>query len=82
MREIKRYQKSVDLLIPQIAFERVVREIAPNRRFRKEALRALQYATEQHVVEAFERANICAIHAKRVTIQSKDLQLANRLKRD
>ncbi|CAG5176065.1 uncharacterized protein ALTATR162_LOCUS10450 [Alternaria atra] len=87
LREIKRYQKSTDLLLLKLPFQRLVREIAqtvttedgPNR-WQSQAIVALQEATEAFLVNLFHDANLCAIHAKRVTIQQKDIQLARRLR--
>jgi histone H3/H4 len=63
-----------------------VREIAQefknDLRFQSAALGALQEATESYLVSLFEDTNICAIHAKRVTIQAKDMRLARRLRRE
>lgn len=73
MREIKRYQKSTQLLLPRASFQRVVRsicaEIDHDLRFQAQALMALQEATEAYLVGIFEDANLCCIHAKRVTIK-------------
>ena len=49
-------------------------------RFQSSAVMALQEAAEAYLVSLFEDTNLCAIHAKRVTIQSKDIQLARRLR--
>lgn len=82
LREIRRYQKSTDLLIRKAPFQRLVREIAQDfktdLRFQSSAIGALQEATEQYLVHLFEDTNLCAIHAKRVTIMPKDIQLARR----
>jgi histone H3/H4 len=84
LREIRRYQKSTELLIRKLPFQRLVREIAQSfkldLRFRSSAIGALQEAVEAYLVSLFEDTNYCAIHAKRVTIQSKDIQLARRLR--
>lgn len=48
-------------------------------RFQESALLALQEAAEAYLVGLFEDANLCAIHAKRVTIMPKDMQLAKRI---
>ncbi|KZM28287.1 centromeric DNA-binding histone H3-like protein cse4 [Ascochyta rabiei] len=87
LREIRKYQKTTDLLLLKLPFQRLVREIAqsvtgedgPNR-WQSQALFALQEATEAFLVNLFHDANLCAIHAKRVTIQQKDIQLARRLR--
>ena len=80
LREIRRYQKSTDLLIRKLPFQRLVREIAQDfkndLRFQGSAVLALQEAAEAYLVGLFEDTNLCAIHAKRVTIMPKDIQLA------
>lgn len=77
-------QKSTDLLIRKLPFQRLVREIAHDYkvdiRFQSSALGALQESVEAYLVSLFEDTNLCAIHAKRVTIQSKDINLARRLR--
>ena len=83
IREIRRYQKSTELLIRKLPFQRLVREIAQDiktdLRFQASAMLAMQEAAEFHIVEVFERANLCALHANRVTVQTKDVQLARRI---
>ncbi|CAG8496971.1 7279_t:CDS:2 [Funneliformis caledonium] len=82
--EIRRYQKSTELLIRKLPFQRLVREIAQDfktdLRFQSSAIGALQEAAEAYLVALFEDTNLAAIHAKRVTIQPKDIQLARRLR--
>ncbi|KAI8057427.1 histone H3 [Thamnidium elegans] len=84
LREIRRYQKSTELLIRKLPFQRLVREIAQDfktdLRFQSSAIGALQEASEAYLVSLFEDTNLAAIHAKRVTIQPKDIQLARRLR--
>ena len=84
IREIKRYQKSTELLIKRLPFQRLVKEIAQNfksdLRFQASAVVALQEATESYMVSLFQDTNLCAIHAKRVTIMPKDMQLAKRIR--
>ncbi|KAI1696443.1 core histone h2A/H2B/H3/H4 domain-containing protein [Ditylenchus destructor] len=84
LREIRRYQKSTELLIRKLPFQRLVREIAQEYqtaiRFQSSSVMALQEAAEAYLVGLFEDANFCAIHAKRVTIMAKDLALARRLR--
>jgi len=86
LREIKRYQKSIDLLIPRAPFARLVRNICQDLhddlRFSSDALRALQESSEAYLVGIFEDTNLCAIHAKRATIMRKDMLLARRLRGD
>jgi histone H3 len=84
LREIRRYQKSTELLIPKLPFQRLVREIAQeyktDLKFKSDSLGALHEACEAYLVGLFEDTNLCAVHAKRVTIMPKDIQLARRLR--
>ena len=84
LREIRKFQKSTDLLIRKLPFQRLVREIATeyksDLRFQSQAVLALQEAAEAYLVGLFEDTNLCAIHAKRVTIMPKDIQLARRIR--
>nr|XP_045015458.1 histone H3.3A-like [Jaculus jaculus] len=80
LREIRRYQKSTELLNCKLPFQRLVREIAldfkTDLRFQSAAISVLQKASEAHLVGLFGDTNLCAIHAKHVTIMPKDIQLA------
>ena len=84
LREIRKFQKSTELLIRKLPFQRLVREIATDYksdlRFQSQAVLALQEAAESYLVGLFEDTNLCAIHAKRVTIMPKDIQLARRIR--
>lgn len=93
LREIRKYQKSTDLLLRRLPFARVVREIALDMitdagrdygdtglRWQSSAILALQEASEAFLVHLFEDANLCAIHAKRVTIMTRDIHLARRIR--
>jgi histone H3 len=84
LREIRKYQKSTELLIRKLPFQRLIREIAQefktDLRFQSSAILALQEAAESYLVALFEDTNLCAIHAKRVTIMPKDMQLAKRIR--
>ena len=77
LREIRRYQKSTELLIRKLPFQRLVREIAQDfksdLRFQSSAIGALQESVEAYLVSLFEDTNLCAIHAKRVTIRTSSL---------
>lgn len=84
--EIRQYQRSTDLLIRRLPFARLVREITDQFtpvgtkfRYQVSAILALQEACEASLVSLFEDTNLCAIHAKRVTIMRKDMQLARRI---
>jgi histone H3 len=90
-REIRRYQKSTNLLFPKLPFQRLVRDIVremrenkiiifDSLRFQPTTLLALQEASEAYLVGVFEDANLCCIHAKRVTLMDKDIQLARRIR--
>lgn len=84
LREIRRYQKSTDLLIQKLPLQRLVREISQDFksdvRFNATALLGLHESAEAYLVKLFEDTNLCAIHAKRVTIMPKDIQLARRIR--
>ncbi|KAM7259979.1 hypothetical protein ACFE04_015720 [Oxalis oulophora] len=84
LREIRHFQKSSQLLIPAAPFIRTVREITQKyslqvSRWQAEALIALQEAAEEYLIRMLSDAMLCAIHAKRVTLMRKDIQLARRL---
>ena len=82
-REIRRYQKSTELVIHKLHFQRLIKEIAQDfktdLRFQSGALEALQKASEAYLVRLFKKANLCAIHAKRVTTMPQDIQLAQKI---
>ncbi|EXV03592.1 Histone H3-like centromeric protein hH3v [Metarhizium brunneum] len=87
LREIRQYQGTTKLLLLKLPFMRLVQEIGMNcrprgREFRwqSQAIQALQEAAEAFMVHLFEDAQLCAIHAKRVTIMQKDIQLARRIR--
>ena len=84
LREIRRYQKSTDLLVRRLPFMRLVRDISKDfktdLRFQGTAMSAFQEASESYLVTVFEDANLCALHSKRVTITVKDIKLARRLR--
>ena len=73
LREIRKYQNSTDLLIRKLPFQRLVKEISQQFvteiRFTSLSICALQEAAEAYLVGLFEDTNMCAIHAKRVTIK-------------
>ena len=86
LREIRKYQKSTELLIRKLPFQRLIRELAQDfrndLRFQSSAVLALQEASEAYLVGLFEDTNLCAIHAKRVTIMPKDILLAKKIRGD
>lgn len=90
LREIKKYQKSTELLIRKMPFARLVREIAQDTdfvnnhgglRFQQAAISALQCASEDFLIELLEQTNLVAIAAKRITIMPKDIQLACKIRK-
>ena len=84
LREIRRYQRSSELLIRRMPFQRLAREVAqthnPYLRFQSGAILALQESAQAYLVGLLEDSNLCAIHTKRVTIMPKDMQLARRIR--
>jgi histone H3 len=84
LREIRKYQKSSELLMRKLPFQRLVRQIAQDikadLRFQSAAILALQEAAEAYLVGLFQDTMLCAIHAKRVTIMPKDMTLARRIR--
>eukprot|EP00747_Dinoflagellata_sp_TGD_P168619 gnl/TRDRNA2_/TRDRNA2_195441_c0_seq1.p1 gnl/TRDRNA2_/TRDRNA2_195441_c0~~gnl/TRDRNA2_/TRDRNA2_195441_c0_seq1.p1 ORF type:complete len:151 (+),score=33.61 gnl/TRDRNA2_/TRDRNA2_195441_c0_seq1:99-551(+) len=103
LQEIRHYQRTTELLIHKVAFQRLVRDIAlqvqeerrsaedkesgppdaeqvPAYRFESQAVLALQESAESFLVGLFEDANLCAVHAKRVTIMPRDIHLSQRIR--
>ena len=86
LREIRRYQKSFDLLIPKAPFALLFREILQEEksdmRIQAAAMLAAQEMAEAFLVHRFEDSNLCAIHAGRVTVMPKDMQLVSRINKN
>ena len=84
LREIRRYQKPTELLIRKLPLQRLAREIAQGfkkgLRLQSPAVSALQEASEAYLVGLFKGTNLCAIHAKWVTIMPKGIQVARRIR--
>ena len=84
LKDIRHFQKTTALLIWRLPFQRLVREIAQDfktgLRFQSAAILCLQEATEAYLVRLFDDANLCAIHARRVTIMPKDILLARQIR--
>ena len=84
LREVRKYQKGTELLIRKAPFQRLVRELAATQkdglRFQGTAVLAIQEATESYMTGLLSDTNLCAVHARRVTIMSRDLKLARRLR--
>jgi len=86
LREIRKYQKSTELLLRKAPFHRLVREIGDDNhsdlRWKGSALAALQTGAEDFLTELFGDCNQVAINDRRVTVFAKDMKLATRLRRD
>ncbi|XP_072490051.1 histone H3-like centromeric protein A isoform X1 [Notamacropus eugenii] len=86
LREIRQLQKSTNLLIRRAPFGRLVREICLRYTrgvdfyWQSQALLALQEAAEAFITHLFEDAYLLSIHARRVTLYPKDIQLARRIR--
>ena len=83
LREIQQYQRSTELLNRRLPFQRLVREILQEKtadlRFQGMAVKALQEAGVVFLLGLLEQTNLCVIHAKRVTVMPKDIQLARHI---
>ena len=84
LREIKKYQTSTDLLIPKLAFQRLVKELiqdecreraTPMKKIQSPALLALQCACEDYITELFSISQRAAVHGKRITVTPDDVRL-------
>jgi len=92
LREIRKLQKSTDLLIKKTPFRRFVNDVVKDLgrygefknglRYNSKALECLQEAAEAYLVSVMEEGNLCTIHAKRITNAPKDLQLARRIRHE
>ena len=87
LREIRRYQKTQELLIRRAPFGRLVRELTNEatkqvKRWTSDGIAALQEASEAYTTTLFEDSNLVAIHGKRVTCMPKDMQLIKALRRE
>ncbi|CEP63920.1 centromeric DNA-binding histone H3-like protein CSE4 LALA0_S09e05468g [Lachancea lanzarotensis] len=87
LQEIRKYQRSTDLLISKMPFARLVKEVTDQftteeqqLRWQTMAIMALQEASEAYLVGLLEHTNLLALHAKRITIMRKDMQLARRIR--
>ena len=85
LKEIKTYQRTGELLIPKKPFRRLCMEIARKYsetiRFKQVAIDALQEATEAFIVGMIEDSQLCCLHAKRVTLMQKDMELAKKIRK-
>ncbi|KAF9461539.1 putative DNA binding protein [Collybia nuda] len=84
LREIRKFQKSTKHLIPKLPMQRLIREIAAEYKddlqFQPSAIEALHEACEAYIAEYLNHANLVALHAKRVTIQPKDMELVKKIR--
>jgi len=84
LREIRKFQRSTELLIPTKPFQRLVKEVAQNYqtdlKFQSTALVALQQAAEDYIVGVMEDSVLCAVHGGRQTLMAKDMALARRIR--
>ena len=84
LKEIKKCQTIIDLLIRRLPFQRVVREITQNIRadlcFQSTAIMAFQEVGEAFLVGLLEQSNLCAVHAKHAMVMPKDIPLAQRIR--
>ncbi|KAK8383925.1 hypothetical protein O3P69_015988 [Scylla paramamosain] len=83
LKEIRHYQRTWNTLIPKLSFSRLVREILgeyrSDLRIQSLALQALQESAEVFLTGLLERANLCSIHARRITITPPDMKLVRRI---
>jgi histone H3/H4 len=84
-REIMALQRSTHLIIPKAPFTRLCKEVVydqkPHFRIQATAVQALHESSEQYLTGLFEDCNLTAIHAKRVTIMPRDMQLVERIRK-
>jgi histone H3 len=90
LREIRHYQSTTENMIPKEPFRRLVKEVATELklkgaistdvRFESTAIAALQEGAEAFLTGLFDDTNLCALHANRQTIMTKDMELARRLR--
>ena len=80
LRQIRKYQRTVNLLLPTTSFQRLVRHIMSSVsciwNITRMGVEALQEAAAHYLVERFQRANVACIHAKRITLKMEDMRVA------
>ena len=86
VREIRKLQRSSELLIRKLPFQHLVRDIADKQksevRFQQKALLALQEAAETYLIGYFQDAVSVAVHANRVTLMPKDMKLVRKIRNE
>lgn len=85
MREIHKQQTSTNMIIPRAPFVRILKEVCQevsgeSFRWTSDAVTVLQAASEDYIIGLFEDSFLCSVHCKRMTLMSKDLQLARRIR--
>ena len=84
LREIKMYQRSTNTLIPRAPIQRIIKEITakykPDARYSYGAIEAVHQCVDAYMVGLFEDTGLCAIHARRKTIMTRDMRLARRIR--
>lgn len=93
LRNIRKYQKTTNLLLPKLTFQRLVREIVTATssgraleykgekiRYEEDFFIALQTLCENYLIELFKDANLVAINSDRLTVSPKDINLVRRIK--
>lgn len=90
LREIRKYQKEVKILFRKLPMQRLYRDVLKDMkdalgnpvsglRLQGQALRNLDEIVQSYIVSRYEAGNLCTIHAKRVTLMKKDLDLIEKL---
>lgn len=91
LREIRRYQKGVNLLTRRLPFQRMVKRLLvkicddntdigiADKRFQANAIELMREASEVHIIRLLERSNLACIHGKRMTVMGKDIDFINHI---
>ncbi|CAG9322295.1 unnamed protein product [Blepharisma stoltei] len=85
-KDIRKYQSSTELLLGKKAFKKLLLDVSlgltkdSSLKWSKLAVEAMQHSAEDFLVGLFEDSNLCSLHAKRVTLLVKDMQLARRIR--
>ena len=84
LREIRKYQRSTDSIVPRAPLQRIIKEITgkymPDARYSMGAIEAVHQCIEAYMVGLFEDTGLCAVHARRKTIMTRDMRLARRIR--
>lgn len=89
LREIRKFQRSTEILTKKAPFRRVLDQICMEEgglteqfRLQSDIIPLLQEAAQSHLIQVMEDANLCTIHAKRITVKPIDVQLARRVRHE